>query len=258
MPTKLLIYGLFDPRDGQLRYVGKTEGALNTRLNHHVHRALKQKTNTYKANWIRSVIAAGHRPEIVELEAAESAEALVEAEVWNIAHWRSLGCRLTNLTGGGEGASGYRHTEETKARLSEMLKGKPGRRAGKKHTAEARAQVSRTKTGLNEEQEVAIAARYASGLDARTVAAEFGVSDTAVFNIVRRLGGRVRTQAETIRKLSPDQEQAAMAMYAQGLSSAVVGKAFDVSSTAILNMLRRHGLSRRTAAKLGKSNGYDF
>ncbi len=44
---------------------------------------------------------------------------------------------LRNLTDGGDGVSGYRHTEEANRRNSESHLGKPSPRRGSQHTAEA-------------------------------------------------------------------------------------------------------------------------
>ncbi len=46
MNPKYLIYGLIDPRNGQLRYVGKTSGQLSIRLAHHVHRSLHHRSES--------------------------------------------------------------------------------------------------------------------------------------------------------------------------------------------------------------------
>ena len=52
---KMQIYGLTDPRDDALRYVGKTEKLLKKRLG--VHCASKEKN--HRGNWIRSLVKEG-------------------------------------------------------------------------------------------------------------------------------------------------------------------------------------------------------
>lgn len=47
-----------------------------------------------------------------------------ELEIERIAHWRSQGATLVNMTDGGEGASGHCPTEETRRKLSDALSGK--------------------------------------------------------------------------------------------------------------------------------------
>lgn len=43
---------------------------------------------------------------------------LKEAEVWWIAYFKSLGVELYNITNGGDGITGYQHTDKTKEKLS--------------------------------------------------------------------------------------------------------------------------------------------
>jgi hypothetical protein len=185
LTSKFLIYGLVDPRDGQLRYVGKTEGSLRVRLNHHVHRALRQRTNTYKGAWVRSVLRDGLRPDIVELEACPGHDDLVEAEQWHIAYWRSLGCRLTNLTAGGEGAVGYRHTQETRARISKAKLGVPHTEAWK---------LSRRE--LSPITEAEIVREYEKGFSCAHLAPRFGMGSGGIRKVLMRHGVVVRSSNE--------------------------------------------------------------
>ena len=53
---------------------------------------------------------------------------------------------LANLTLGGEENHGYKHTEEAKRKISEIQKGKPGRRLGAKLTKEQRERFSEIQT----------------------------------------------------------------------------------------------------------------
>ena len=59
---KTYIYGLIDPRNKQLRYVGKANN-LKKRLSKHVH----DKSINHKTCWIKSLSALNLRPEIIEL-----------------------------------------------------------------------------------------------------------------------------------------------------------------------------------------------
>jgi hypothetical protein len=49
---------------------------------------------------------------------------LAQAERFWIAYFKQMGCQLTNLTDGGEGLLGYRHSDVTKAKISDANKGK--------------------------------------------------------------------------------------------------------------------------------------
>lgn len=121
MRTKL--YGLFDPKTGALRYIGKTGLLLRVRLNCHVSKAKKGRNHLH--NWIRKV----GRPVIELLEEVEGSGS--EAEVQMIAFARLMKTPLVNYTAGGEaGAVGYKHTDEARLR---MRLAKLGKRQSEEH-----------------------------------------------------------------------------------------------------------------------------
>lgn len=117
MGARFLIYGLIDPRDGQLRYVGKSATGMGRPKSLH---------SAYCLAWERQLRARGLKPDIEVLEEHESAEALPEAERYFIAYFRFIGCRLTNLTAGGDGGATRHgpHTPESKVLMSIAMKGK--------------------------------------------------------------------------------------------------------------------------------------
>jgi hypothetical protein len=63
-----VIYGLFDPIDGAMRYVGRTRGRLKERLSHH----LICPTNEKMRQWFGQLAMIGHRPHIEQLSACIS------------------------------------------------------------------------------------------------------------------------------------------------------------------------------------------
>lgn len=128
------VYGLIDPRSGGLRYVGKTERSAVARLKRHIHNA-REGVKSHVYNWLRQLLAAGLKPEVEVLERHETAEALDEAERHFIAYFRSIGCDVVNLTSGGDGSVGYRHTEQSKQKQRAKM-------AGRKLTPEHRASIS--------------------------------------------------------------------------------------------------------------------
>lgn len=111
------IYGLYDPRTDVCRYVGKTKVKLLERLKGHIRDAKRRKHSVRRFSWVLSLLAANTSPEIRELE-------LVTEETWRdvekqwIAKFRAAGVDLVNTTDGGDGASGMRHSAETRARIS--------------------------------------------------------------------------------------------------------------------------------------------
>lgn len=92
------IYGLFDPRNSELRYIGKTIEELKKRFKNHLYEA--NKSNHPRKNaWIRSVLLSRLKPEIVLLDSVEDWRFW---EQWYIEYFKGLGCRLTNTTLGGD------------------------------------------------------------------------------------------------------------------------------------------------------------
>jgi hypothetical protein len=91
------IYGLLDPRDGMLRYVGQTVYRLKSRLSGHLH---DYKKLTKKGRWISELKALGLRPSIVLLGEYPRPE-LNDEEASEIAFFRSTGAMLLNIVNGG-------------------------------------------------------------------------------------------------------------------------------------------------------------
>lgn len=82
-----LIYGLIDPRNQCLRYIGKTHKRREIRLAEHISEA-EEGGKGYVYNWIRSLLAQGMEPEIFVLERVPPEEDWQAAEKANIAFWR--------------------------------------------------------------------------------------------------------------------------------------------------------------------------
>lgn len=109
-----LIYGLVDPRDGRLRYVGKTSGSLERRRRAHLNDVRRGRVYIPRHKWMNDLLSLGLEPEGVEIE-VDVAD-WREAEQFWIAYLRGIGCALLNATAGGDGLGGYKHRQETKAK----------------------------------------------------------------------------------------------------------------------------------------------
>jgi hypothetical protein len=81
------------------------------------------KTNTYKTNWIKQLLAENLKPSIVVIQEFQDPEALAQAEIHWIAYFKKMGCQLTNQCRGGEGFTGS-HTEESKRKIGAYWKGR--------------------------------------------------------------------------------------------------------------------------------------
>ena len=90
--------------------------------------------NTY---WNRIVKKDGEfKVEILALWKTEK-EAF-DHEIFLIDTFRKMGFKLANVSSGGEGSSGYRHLEETKAKMREAHLGSNNHFFGRKHTEESK------------------------------------------------------------------------------------------------------------------------
>ncbi len=98
------IYGLIDPRDRTLFYVGKANDPMQRTRTHMTPTALK--ATSPKAAHMRSIMDAGLQPEMVILERVSKGDAPAAEERW-IATFRATGtlknvsahCSQTDITG---------------------------------------------------------------------------------------------------------------------------------------------------------------
>lgn len=107
------IYGLADPRSGELHYIGKTAGTLRVRLRCHVNDVRRGRVYIPRHRWIAELLGEGIEPDIFEVENVAD-DQWKEAEQFWIAYFRAIGCRLLNATDGGDGIVGHRHSAATK------------------------------------------------------------------------------------------------------------------------------------------------
>lgn len=122
MPQKLhKVYGLTDPRTGEVKYIGKSVNPIH-RLAVHLHYAAKGG-HTHAFRWMKGLLDQGLKPGLVILEEGIPETEVDDRECWWIAEGEERGWRLTNMTDGGDG--GHHKYPETGAKISAALKGKP-------------------------------------------------------------------------------------------------------------------------------------
>jgi hypothetical protein len=114
-------------------YVGKGRGgrAYSMKNRNRHHQAVVAKLRRIGSAFEVRIVSSG----LYEHEA-------FELECKRIAFWRSSGVDLTNLTSGGEGISGFRHSEETRKKLSDLNKGVPSPLRGKPLSEETKKKLS--------------------------------------------------------------------------------------------------------------------
>lgn len=153
------IYALADPRTNTIRYIGVTKLPLSYRLSGHI-RASRWGEKTYKAAWIRELLALNLKPIIKLVEETEDRD----RECYWIAKFRADGCKLVNTTDGGEGGNGLslearqrislkltgrKRPDEVKRRISEAHKGKQIPESAREKSRQA--QLGKKRGPLSEE-----------------------------------------------------------------------------------------------------------
>lgn len=121
-----LTYALVEPGTDEARYVGRSSLGMG-RPRYHIKHAWKKESDgswtsrLYVHAWIRSL--GDLVPDVRILEefdpSDDVSDLLNDAEIHWISEFKAKGHRLTNLTEGGGGILGHRHSEEVKAVIAE-------------------------------------------------------------------------------------------------------------------------------------------
>ena len=114
-------YMLVDPRNGLPFYIGKGHGR---RCFSHVREARTTDKNSHKLQKIRKIESLGLTVIVKKVEEGVSDADSQDFEMLLIEECLDHGIQLTNQTLGGDGSSGYRHTEEARVKISEKIKGR--------------------------------------------------------------------------------------------------------------------------------------
>lgn len=121
MSASVSIYALIDPRTGLVRYVGKSKNVdLRVRYGH-LGAELKN-ARLHKTNWLRQLAELQLQPIVQILEVTDESSWQERERYW-IAHYRSIGASLTNMTEGGDGGC-IGHSESTRLKMSQSRLGK--------------------------------------------------------------------------------------------------------------------------------------
>ena len=113
------IYGLVDPIELKIRYIGRTKCSLPMRLSQHVFRAKNNANKSHKNSWIKKLLSMNCKPKIRLLTVVEgwSESHVVERNLIN--KYRD---RLTNHDDRGEGGKNKKLSPGYRKSISETLK----------------------------------------------------------------------------------------------------------------------------------------
>jgi hypothetical protein len=128
--TAFYVYEHIRRDTGAVFYVGKGHGGRH---------CSKRDRNQYWHNVVNKAGGFDHR--VVCTDSSEDLIFLVEME--KIDQLKKLGVKLVNLTDGGEGRSGLKHSDHTKHLISQKRKGK-----SHKHTPESIEKIRQANTGV--------------------------------------------------------------------------------------------------------------
>lgn len=110
---KYKIYKLIDPETNEIRYIGRTIQTLPNRLKKH----LKADDKSHRVNWIKSLSNKGLVPKIELICETTTFDDCCELERFYINKYKKLGIKLVNMTDGGDGSIGFKHSDETIIKL---------------------------------------------------------------------------------------------------------------------------------------------
>jgi hypothetical protein len=113
------IYALTDPRNSHVRYIGKADDPERRLVDHFREVANGHNRNPYFCWWIKLLQGLNLKPVIRIIMTVPKDEWRKWERHW-IWAFRWAGEKITNLHEGGTGGdtrSGYKHSEETKARM---------------------------------------------------------------------------------------------------------------------------------------------
>lgn len=151
------IYTLSAPGSESVRYVGQ---AVDPKKRYLLHVCLSKKKRTHKEKWISQILASDQKP-VMEIIWVGGVQFIDKKEDEFIRLFKAMGAMLTNATNGGKGSRGRVYTEEMRAKMSASMAGRKqsvprsaeyrkkvsDRMQGFKHTPESKAKLSIAMTG---------------------------------------------------------------------------------------------------------------
>jgi group I intron endonuclease len=146
MQETTFIYGLFDPRDFSLRYIGKADD-LHKRWIKHMNES-KRRNRSPREKWIMELLELGLQPIIKIIEEVMMEEWEKKEDFW-IKYFKSLGNDLLNVARGGLGYSNGHVAYNKGTEMSEEQKEKiKNSTLGREVSEETRKKQSKVRRGV--------------------------------------------------------------------------------------------------------------
>lgn len=199
------IYGLFDPRTGELRYIGKSDRPAERLANQ-----MNERSPTHRCHWLQELRRLGLKPEQQILDALPEGTDWQSVERAYIRGGRNVAVNLTNGTDGGDGVIGLspearerirsawlgrKHRPESLEKMAAASRGRlhteewrqlmRAKMTGRQFSIEHRAKLRSAVQKLTPDQVTEIRRLIATGMRQRDIAAKFGVHQGSISNIAR-------------------------------------------------------------------------
>jgi hypothetical protein len=136
---RVYIYGLVDELKNELKYIGKS---INPQSRYRKHLQDSKKKISYKDKWIYSLLENNNKPKLLIIDEVDE----YNWEFWEkhyISYYKFIGCKLTNISEGGENPPNLTGRKRTKEEIQRISKSN----TGKKRSQETRNNISLAKKG---------------------------------------------------------------------------------------------------------------
>jgi hypothetical protein len=122
---KIIIYTLSDPRNKEIRYLGKTtDKSFRKRFISHMFEGRNLQYTSHKSRWIRGIILRGDDILMEILDEIPYTDNWEWLESYWISQLKSWGFNLLNMTDSGDGNKNQEFSRESVLRRNAKLKGK--------------------------------------------------------------------------------------------------------------------------------------
>jgi len=201
----------------------------------HNDRAFRFRRNNYYNHIVKKLARSGLVPEIRIVNDGLDENVALAIEVERIAYWKAHGATLANITDGGEGVSGLRHSEETRAKIR-------SKRAQQKIvcSAETRERIGLAQRGVPKPMERRLA--QSRTMTGRKLSKEHCAA-IAAGNTGRRHSAQARANMSMAQRGHPTSDQARANMRA-----AHIGKQLPSETRRKMSESQRARWARRRSA----------